>query len=495
MATTNPVFQVLVTSGNQAPIAAGSKPDALANGQIGVFNFHTGLSVDGTVLPDTQDIYLAVGINRTSGGVAVAEDIQRSAGQVLQIRNSKTYDVKAYVDEVQKVVELSGFTARCETDYSLKIEFRNQRSYLQNGYNQFAKTFNFFTGCCATPACDDCPNNISSPIELAQGLADNINSDPDKLVIASLFAWKIGTTVTAGASANGNLTVTVGTTAYTVPVLSGDSATVVASKIAAAINTQANSPYRASNLLGVLSVYPTTSAVTNTDTFALTSAGGTSVAVGSTTTATKTNITDSTAFSAANAGAGVSLRITGVLQARSTINGSIFSNYYGTGLDFLVSFTQPSYSSSDLGLGLCNGKITTITNVQYPEGKGFDLQELEYEAGGWNGKPGPYRTSSVLGLQKGAIEYFSSASGNYTQLVLEYDQFSVGGWLEYLNNLRTIIAIPCADTATLTGLVTILDAIFINRFSPKSDDVSTMDCTNTSTNTLTLAADGISSLT
>jgi uncharacterized protein (DUF2345 family) len=57
MATTNPVFQVLTTSGNQAPLAAGNRVDSLANGQLGIFNYHTGLSVDGTVPGDCKLIF------------------------------------------------------------------------------------------------------------------------------------------------------------------------------------------------------------------------------------------------------------------------------------------------------------------------------------------------------------------------------------------------------------------------------------------------------
>jgi uncharacterized membrane protein YuzA (DUF378 family) len=67
MATTNPVFQVLTSAGNQALLAAGSRPDALNNGQIGIFNFHTGLSIDGSVPADAKDIFIAIGINRTTG--------------------------------------------------------------------------------------------------------------------------------------------------------------------------------------------------------------------------------------------------------------------------------------------------------------------------------------------------------------------------------------------------------------------------------------------
>ncbi len=479
MVSSNPVFSVLVASGNQAILAAGSRPDALNNGQIGFFNKQTGLSVDGSVLADTREIFIAVGINRTTGGTDDAEDIRKSAGQFIQRDNVKAITVKGYVDEIQQVVEISGFTAVCDSDYLLNIEFRNQQSYSVNGFNQFKKPYSFHTSCCPQTACDEC-DKVGSPAEVAGGLADMINADPDALVIATAYGWKITATINGAPTSDANTTVTVGSTTYTVAVLDADTTAQAAAKIVAAINTQTGSPYRASLSGSIISIYPTTTALTNTDTFAVSGAGVTATTI---VAATKTAIADTDAFITAYPGASAGLRITGKLQARGSFNGSIPAHYYKNGTNFIVSFSD--------GFGTCNGTITPITDMQFPEGKGYDLQVLEYEALGWD-KIGPYRTLSITGLQKEGYEYFTSASANYNVITMEYDVWSKSGSAhEYENPMKTYIAIPCADSTTLTGFIAVTDLIFANRLGALTDDVASMDCTNAGTTTLVAATDGI----
>lgn len=396
MATTNPVFQVLVTSGNQAPLAAGSRVDALAIGQIGVFNYHTGLSLGAaSIVGDTRDIFLAVGIDPLATGSLA--DINKSAGQVIQVRNAKSLTMKGYTIALPKIVDLTDLKANCESDYALKIEFRNQAIYSMQGYNGFTKTFAYRTGCCAD-SCSTCAEGDCN--ELALGLVQNINNDPDGLVTAQLIDY---TTVGTGADA------------------------IV-------------------------------------------------VAEGAEYTAWVANI--------ANAGLCLGIRLTSVATAINNYNGINLGYFNPRGTDIIVSLVD-GFS--------CNGTLTTYQELRYQQGLGYDIQQLEYVAGGWNGKPGPYRVSTSTNMQRDGITYFASRSGTYTQLSLTYDQMSVGGWLEYLNNLETIVAIPCADTTTLTGLVAILDVIF-TQFAPSAGDAAILDCDNPATSTLTPATDGIESL-
>lgn len=474
MATTNPVFQVLASSGNQAILAAGARPDTLAVGQLGVFNYHTGLSVDGSVPTDARDIYIAVGVG--SGGIL--QDINTSAGQVIQVRNAKSITYRPTVLELPKIVEITGYTARCETNYMLKIQLRNGEVYNLNGYTAFNKTINAYTGCCA----DQCaPCGTGDCIELATKIINGVNADQDGFVVASAFQNMIGATVTAGATTTGSLTVTVGTTVYTVPVVAGDTAAQVAGKIAAVINTQAGSPYTAVATGASLKIYVEGA---GSGTFALTAAGGTGVTVGSITASAKSNVTDLPAFAAANPGACVGIRLTTVPSSIQAFCG--------------VNANYNKVRSTDIQVSLldgftCNGTVTVIQEARQSEGVGSDLAQLEYFAGGWNGRPGPYRVSPTTSLAKGMTSYIVNAT-LYQQIDLTYDQFSVGGWLEYFNNLRTIIAIPCTDTTTTTGLVAILDLIF-TQFQPMANDVAANnDCDNPNVTTLTAATDGIESL-
>lgn len=104
----------------------------------------------------------------------------------------------------------------------------------------------------------------------------------------------------------------------------------------------------------------------------------------------------------------------------------------------------------------CNGEIEIIQQATFEEGKGYDVQQMEYKADGW--RTSPYRLSTLNGVARG-VDYFAKANENYDLIALTYDQFSIGAWLEYLNNEATIIAIPAEDTTTRDGLIGILDEI------------------------------------
>jgi hypothetical protein len=468
MATTNPVFQVLVTSGNQAILAKDLKPEALKGGQLGFFNYHTGLSIDGTVAGDYQDYFIAVGVNRGTAG-NVADDVNFSSGQMIQRRHTKAITLKGYIDEAPQVTDITDFVAYCETDYTIKIEIRTAQLYQINGYNANSKTYTYRTGCCAQGDCNDC-SNTGDCNELVNGLIALINGDPDHWVVASATSSAITTTITAGASAIGNTVVTVGSKTYTVPVTSGDTAAVVAGKIAAFVNADTSSPYKATASGANLTFVATNPKAADLGVAGAT-VSGSGVTASAGTKATTTPVTDTAAYATAYPGACMGIRITGVVKSRTAFNGSIPAGYYSGGMAFVVSLPTSSYGS---GFGLCNGKVATVTEPTYPEGKGIDVQWDEYVAGGWNGKPGPYRTSALLGLQKGTgFEYFANPATNYHQAVIEYDQMSVGGWLEYLNNLETIINVPTTDAATWTGLFTVLDLIYTNTgFTSNADDAA-----------------------
>lgn len=491
MATTNPVYQVLVTTGDQAILGIGLRESALAVGQLGIFNFHTGLSVSAaSPVGDLKDVYFAVGLNKLgSGGGATLEDINKSAGQMIQVRNAKSLTIKGYLAALPKIVDINGISAvRCETDYSIKIEFRNSAVYARNGYNGLVKTFNFRSGCCADQ-CTDCGTGDCN--EVITGLVNNINADTDALVTASYIVNAITATVAAEPTATGNLTVTVGSTAYIVAIVDADTVTTAAAKIAAQINTQTDSPYRATSALGVITIYPkaNTGGATTTLVYTTPLAGLTITPI---VAATPTAIADIAAFNLANPGVCPSIRLTSnALATKSFSNGINVMYDKNRTTDMIVSLVAVDSNS---GFHCSGGTITNIQDAREEDGEGYDLQQLEYFAGGWNGKPGPYRASTSTGLARNGYEYYAAKGSKYNVLTLTYDQMSVGGWLEYLNNLATIIAIPCASTTTLTGLAAVMDVIF-TQFGPMAGDVAAMDCTNTEVHTIDApATDGIESL-
>lgn len=429
MATTNPVYQVLVTKGNQAILATGSTIADLEPGQLGVFDFHTGLSVDSTTVDTAHDVFMAVGIDRD--GDTVMDDIITSAGQMIQRNHFKNYNVRNPEDGQPMIVELTGFKAKCETEYGIKIEVRNQLGYLTNGYNQVAKTFLIRTGCCAQEDCTSCPEGDCN--EIAIKLVDQINLDPDKIMKAELIDGPGGNVVTDPTTfGNGILTFNglEGGTGYT-----NGSYTNVALTGGTGTGATAN--------ITVAGGAVTAVTITN---------GGSGYTIGDTVSASA-GLGAGTGFSidvlTVNAEGCMGVRITSIpLQVRKFC--SVNLGYFNPRGTMMIVSTVEGFE--------CNGVITTTQDLEFEEGLGYDIAQLEYEAGGWNGKPGPYRLSTLAGMPINSFESYVDQAAKYIQVNMDYDQFSVGGWLEYLNNLNTLVAIPAADTTTLTGLINFLTA-------------------------------------
>jgi|SRR6187402_628038 len=140
----------------------------------------------------------------------------------------------------------------------------------------------------------------------------------------------------------------------------------------------------------------------------------------------------------------------------------------------------------------CNGTLVTTQQAVFEEGNGYDLKQKEYIAQGW--RDSPYRLSTLNGVADERTYYINPAT-KYDQIALTYDQFSIGAWLEYLNNEATIIAIPAADTTTRNALITILDRLTApSGFDALADDAaaaSTNPATVELTTNKTVATDGL----
>ena len=118
----------------------------------------------------------------------------------------------------------------------------------------------------------------------------------------------------------------------------------------------------------------------------------------------------------------------------------------------------------------CTGSVVTTQTAVFEEGAGIDVKQLEYQAKGWT--ESPYRVSTVNGVADNRI-YITDGSGKYDVFALTYDQFSLGGWLEYFHNQASIIAIPTVDTVTRNGLAAILDKVAVAQsFEPLADDAA-----------------------
>ena len=371
MSRNNDVFQVLVTKGNQAVLAAGNEVTDLLPGQAGVFSFESNLSIDGTV--PTRNFYVAVGLDEDGDGVT--DNIRKSAGSHIQTRNIAFYSYRPFEAGRPMILEFKDFKTKCGEQYGIAIEFRNQQIYRTQGYVQFKVNY-VVEGIC----CDGCSTGCESGDDnlVAKKLVDAINNDPRGFVKAEMF----NTTTNA--------------------VVTDYDAFVTANL---AVNTDAD--------------------LTN------------DVKLG--------------------------IRITSIPQKINKYMG-IDTKYFHMRETFLVPSKLIGFE--------CNGKFSVKQTAKVTQGLGYDIQYLEYLAGGWNGNPGPYRTYRVNGLAK-PITYVAETNKQYGILALTYDQFSVGGWLEYLNNEASIIAIPQADSVTRASLLGVIDKLAkLSNFDALADDAA-----------------------
>jgi hypothetical protein len=146
--------------------------------------------------------------------------------------------------------------------------------------------------------------------------------------------------------------------------------------------------------------------------------------------------------------------------------------------------------------GWGGGNAGTITNKQLiiqAEGIGYDIKQLEYEAGGWNGKPGINRQNGISGLPvQGFFYQVTDVAAKYTVFTITNNFKSVAGAYAPANaSLSTIVAIPCGETTTGTPFFATIDAIPLGR-EPLSNDYSACpSCTTANVvETLTAATDG-----
>jgi hypothetical protein len=377
----NDVFQVLVTKGNQAVLPAGQAVETLAVGQIGVFDANTNLSV--ATAP--REFYFAVGVNR-SGGTTL-EDIKTSAGQFIQKKGIVNYSFVSHTAAQPMIVKVGDYKAECETDYAVKIEFRNSRIYRTQGFNQFSKTYAVQTSCC------DCASGCGSgdANELTNLLVNEINMEKDGLVLAKAVARQALTAATHGTSVN---------------------------YAAGAVMTTADV-----NALIAYNAVPANSATKVFTDISLTA---------------------------------VPLKL---------------KQYCDINLGF-HKFVETVLVVSLVDGFSCTGKVTTTQEIVFEEGTGNNIHQKEYHASGWNGA-GPYPVSAVTGMSLGNIKYDADINGKYDQFILEYNQKSESGWLEYENTLSTIFAVPEADVTTRGGLATVLD-VLVNgdNFEALADDAA-----------------------
>jgi len=445
MSRNNHPFQVLVTADDASLLAAGNAVEDLAVGQIGLFNADTNLSIDGTSA--VRNFYLAVGVD-TLGG-STLNSINESAGQKIQTKNVTNYKKNVYNAALPQILDFVDYSASCDEDYAIKLEFKNALLRQRLGFVGFSHTYALRSGVCE--GCEECPSGDC--VEVTEALVNAINLDTYDLVTAYAIAPNAGTLlVTVEPTASGIGVLTFNGTDIDVGILDADTKAEVATKIAAAIDADSALDGYTVAVDGTTGEQVNITKNTNGGVDAVISwAAGTATAVALTIVQpTAVVVTDFDTWKAANVDACLGVRmITDPIAVNTFCN--IPTKFYKP--------LQTSIFGSGADGFVANGTFIKTQDVIMEEGTGRYVQQLEYVAGGWNGKPGPYKASPSTGLAREGFVYHALSTVNYDLIALGYEQYSGGGGNEGMSEIETILAIPTDDSTTSAALLTALDAL------------------------------------
>jgi hypothetical protein len=372
----NDVFSVLVESYCDGDFFEnGNAIEDLNNGQIGAFDAATNESIDAFTNPMPNEIFFAQAYQKDNGST----DFRFSAGQVIQRRGVVGFTQQSCTEGSPMEVTVGNFKAECDTEYGIRVEFRNAKINRIQGFNQFSKAYMV-----TTPCCDDCAEGCGSLDAniLSQLMVDVINADISGLVEAVFVARQPITIIDNGTSAN----------------------------------------------------YSTGDVVSAADVAQLI-------------------VFNSTAVAADQVFADFKL----ISQPLS------IGSFCQVNLHYYKLLETTLIVSLIEGFG-CSGAVTINEYPTFAEGTGINVQQKEYHASGWAGS-GPYKLSTVTGTAYGNITFLADKNTSYNQVILEYNQSSESGWMEYSNPLSTVFAFPCDDedcTDTQEGLVDFLNAWITN---------------------------------
>lgn len=192
----NDVYQVLVTKGNLAVATAGSALESLAVGQIGAFNADTHLAVGAATSPMPADVYLAVGTD--VAGTGALTDVRQSAGQYIPVKGVTDYTFRAHSAGKPMEVTVGNYGAVADTEYGVRVEFRNSRIYRIQGFNQFSKAYIVTTPSVAVGA----TTTALDPNTLTELFVNAINGDIAGLLVARRVARQTLVALTHGVAAD-----------------------------------------------------------------------------------------------------------------------------------------------------------------------------------------------------------------------------------------------------------------------------------------------------
>lgn len=369
MARNNDVFNVLVTNEDKVLLPAGAEVTTLGVGQFGFFNADTNLSFDPTTTKP-KNFYIALGLDKN--GDTVLDDINKSAGQHIQFKNVQKVRYSPYSAGTNMKVKIAGYTAKCDTDYGIRVEMQNEEIMQMIGNVQFSKPFVVRTSCCE----DTCECPTGDPNEIT------------KLFVEAMADEELFTVVAKATQA-----LTVQTHGVSKGYLQNATIDVMAD-------------------LDVMIAY-------NAD-------------------------PDNEAT-----------KVYSYLLMESTPQ--LIKSFYGINFDYQKLRGTKLIVSLVEGME-CNGTATVTQSLTFEQGLGYNVNVLEYQAFGWTGETGPYRTNGINGLAK-PMNYVAIPATHYDMFTLEYEFEAQAGWGEYKNDLCTYLVVKNGE-----DIVGLLGEAFVAMF-------------------------------
>lgn len=160
---------------------------------------------------------------------------------------------------------------------------------------------------------------------------------------------------------------------------------------------------------------------------------------------------DTWAADVANAGLVPSIRIS--LSSPSLTDYCHVNPDYDSFRQFKATIALGGIEATNNGFGCC-GSVVEITPLTYPEGLGYDLAELEYESGGFDGTPGVYRVSELTNLPIGSFKSEVDKATKYHVVSVQQLFDAPAGTSSRKHNIETVIAgDTCSEVETVTDIL------------------------------------------
>lgn len=173
--TNNNVTTLIPLRNDEAVLAAGKSWMELADGQIGVFDTTTNLSIDGT--KNVNRISLQAGFDTGSGSI---DTLRRSSGFEIQTNRLRGYTLRKYQPAGPQKFLFSNLVGTCDSTYSIHFKGWNDEIFRMIGWQGYKRSYIITTPC--NPECSECTSCNNQ--QIAPLLADKINADKLKAFTA-----------------------------------------------------------------------------------------------------------------------------------------------------------------------------------------------------------------------------------------------------------------------------------------------------------------------